>query len=257
MMAEHQQEDRTPPGRGARSSRWQRGASGRGFLVAVGVVALVASVAYLLAERNARQWFLVYEDGTLYVKKGVMLPVGRQAFKTDDPELAQAYAPLKPPPGAKLSEERAFDDRAGLDQALYEMLARWAREDVATERPEMIERALAWVGRAERLQGVSAAQRDDLKALRAESGFFEARQLLEKAADALRQARERLRLAAGSSSPHAGEAGEALKRIEPMVEEIFRAGRLLTRGRAAQEPPAPPAPPATIAAPAAPDGGAR
>ena len=59
---------------------------------------------------------------------------------------------------------------------------------------------------------LSSAQREDLKALRAESGFFEARQLLDKGADALRQARERLRLTAASSSSHAGEAGEVLLR---------------------------------------------
>src|SRR5512133_3741507 len=99
--------------------RWQRrGGGGRAALVALVVLALVGVVVWLLSERNSRQWFLVYEDGKLEVKKGIMLPTGRQSFKTDDPALAQAYAPLKPPPGTKLDEERSFDDRAGLDQAL-------------------------------------------------------------------------------------------------------------------------------------------
>jgi hypothetical protein len=220
----------------ARRSRGERGVGLRGVLVGVAVVALAALVAYLLAERNARRWFLVQEEGTLYVKRGVLFPVGSLPFKTGDPELARAYAPLAPPPGTRLGEARAFDDRAALDQALYEMLARWARADVATEKPELVERALSWVGRAERLQGLSAAQQDDLRKLRAESGFFEARRFLETAADALRQARERLRLAAGSSSPHAGDAGEALKRVEPTIDEIFQAGKLLAPGRPAHEP---------------------
>ena len=238
----------------ARRSRGERGAGLRGLLVAVAVVALVALVAYLLAERNARRWFLVQEDGTLYVKKGVLFPVGSLPFKTDDPELARAYAPLTPPPGTKLGEERAFDDRAALDQALYEMLARWARGDVATEKPELVERALSWLGRAQRLQGLSAAQQDDLRKLRAESGYFEARRFLEAAVDALRQARERLQLAAGSSSSHAGDAGEALKRIDPTIDEIFQAGKLLTPGRAVHEPPPAPAASPPERGPA-PDGG--
>lgn len=133
-MTEEKQEER----------RWERPPSHRGRSVLVGLVvlALLGAVLWLLSERNARQWFLVYEDGLLQVKRGLLLPAGRQSFKTDDPALAQAYAPLKPPPGAKLDEERRFEDRAGLDQALYELLARWARDDAGTERPELVERSL-------------------------------------------------------------------------------------------------------------------
>ena len=241
--------------------RWGKPASGRTALLTVLVVALVGVVLWLLSERNARQWFLVYEDGVVHVKKGIMLPIGRQSFKTDDPALAQAYAPLRPPSGAKLDEERSFDDRAGLDQALYELLARWARDDIATERPEMVERALGWLGRADKLAGLSAAQREDLRALRAESGFFEARQLLEKSADGLRHARERLRLTASSSSPHAGDAGQALRLVDPMIDEADRAVRVLVPvGTARPPPPAAaepaPAPPAAGAAPPA-DAGTR
>jgi hypothetical protein len=219
--------------------RWARPASGRSLLVGVVVLVLVGLVLWLLAERNARQWSLVLDDGVLQVKKGILFPVGRQAFKTDDPLLAQAYAPLKPPPGAKLDEDRTFDDRAGLDQALYELLARWAREDIATERPDLVERALGWLGRADRLAGLSAAQREDLRALRAESGFFESRQLLERSVDALRQARERLRTTAGSASAHASDAAEVLRRIEPVLDEVDRAARVLA---GSTRPPPRPAP---------------
>lgn len=242
--------------------RWGKPASGRSAVLTLAVLLLLGLVLWLLSERNARHWALVYEDGVLSVKKGILFPVGSQAFKTDDPALAQAYAPLKPPPSAKLDEERSFEDRAGLDQALYDLLARWARDDIATERPDLMERALGWIARADKLANLSSAQRDDLKNLRAESGYFEARQLLEKGADALRQARERLRLTASSSSPHAGDAGEVLRRVDPMVEEMYRAAKLLAPAnapRAAESAPAPvPAPPAA-AAPAPPppasDGG--
>jgi hypothetical protein len=230
--------------------RWGKPAGGKSALTVAAVLVLLGAVAWLVSERNARHYALVYEDGLLSVKKGLLFPVGAQTFKTSDPALAEAYAPIKPPEGAKLDEEQTFDDRAGLDQGLYELLARWARDDIGTERPEMVERALTWIGRAEKLQQISAAQRADLANLRAESGFFEARQLLEKSAEGLRQARERLRLTAGSASPHAGDAGEALRRLDPLVDEVYQTGRLLATnpGRTPEAPPS--APP-----PAASDGG--
>lgn len=231
--------------------RWAKPASARSTLLVLALAALLAVVAWLLSERNARRWSLVYEDGVLSVKKGFPLPFGRQPFKTDDPAMAEAYAPLKPPPSAKLEEERTFDDRAALDQAMYELLARWTRDDVATERPELMERALSWLSRADKLAGLSAIQREDLRTLRAETGYFEARQLLGKGADALRQARERLRLTASSPSVHAGDAGEALRLVGPMIDELYRAGRILAPSGAKPSPQptagasqAPPAPPA-------------
>ncbi|HET9599460.1 MAG TPA: hypothetical protein VFP65_28050 [Anaeromyxobacteraceae bacterium] len=228
--------------------RWGKPASGKSTFLTLAVVLLLGLVGWLLAERNARLYFLVFEDGTLSVKRGVLFPVGKAAFKTDDPALAAAYAPLKPPPGAKVEEERGFEDRSSLDQGLYDLLARWARDDLASGKPEGTERALGWLARADKLAGISAVQRDDLRSLRAESGWFEARQLLERAADALRQARERLRLTAGSSSPHAGDANEALRRMEPVVDEIYRAGKVLAPapGEQADAPTAHPQPAAAV-----------
>jgi hypothetical protein len=257
--------------------RFAKPASGKSTIVTIIVLALAGGVVWLLAERNSRQWYLVYEDGALSVKKGVFFPIGKQTFKTDDPAVAEAYAPLKPPAGAKLDEERAFDDRAGLDQALYDLVAKWARDEIATERPDAMQRGLEWVHRAELLPSLSGLQKKDLEQLRAEAGFFEARQLVERAAEGLRQARDRLRLTAGSTSAHAGEANEALRRIDPVVEELYRAGRVLapmaTPGSrtepqpapqaapapppAAAQPPAPAQPPAQGATAAAPDAGAR
>lgn len=244
--------------------RWSKPASGRSAVLTLAVLLLLGLVLWLLSERNARHWSLVYEDGSLSVKKGILFPVGRQAFKTDDPALAQAYAPLKPPPSAKLDEERTFEDRAGLDQALYELLAKWAHDDIATQRPEMMERALGWINRADKLANISSGQRDDLKNLRAESGFFEARQLLDRGADALRQARERLRLTAGSTSTHAGDASEALRLVDPIVDEVYRAARVLAPPGAprpaepvAAQPESPTQPQAPSPAGGAADAGAR
>jgi len=222
----------------------QAGSAGRRLLAWIAILLLAGVVLWLLSERNSRQYFLVLEDGLLSVKKGLLAPVGRQIFKTDDPQLLQAYASFRPPPGAQVPAEQAFDDRAGLDQALYELLARWARDDIASEKPDLLERGMGFVTRAERLAGISAAQREDLRALRAESGFFEARALLDRGLDAIRQARERLRLAAQSSSPHAGDAGEALRTLEPVLEQLHRTARSLAPAGPRRTEPAPAAGPA-------------
>ena len=220
-----------------------RSAGGRLLAWAV-ILGLAALVFWLASERNARQWFLVPEDGELVVKKGMPFPAGRARFKTDDPQLAQTYAPVKPPAGAPAPGEQAFDDRAALDQALYDLLSRWARDDIETEKPELVARGLAWVARAERLAGVSAAQREDLRALRGESGFYEAMWLLERGAEDLRLAREKLRLASDSPTRHAAEAFVLLRRLDPLVEEAFR-----TRASAPRPGEKPAAPPAPASAP--------
>ncbi len=72
--------------------RWAKRSSGKSVLVTILVLALAGVVVWLLSERNARQWYLVYDDGVLAVKKGVLFPVGKMTFKTDDPELADARA---------------------------------------------------------------------------------------------------------------------------------------------------------------------
>jgi hypothetical protein len=227
--------------------------TGRSLAITALVLVLLAAVLWLASERNARQWFLVPEDGQLVVKKGVLFLTGRSSFKTDDPTLAQTYAPLRPPLGAPPPAEQAFDDRGGLDQGIYDILSRWARDDISSEDPQRLERGLAYITRAERLPGVSAAQRDDLRKLRGESGFYEAKSLLERGAEDLRLAREKLRLAADSPTRHAADASVLLRRIEPLVEETFSA----SRAAAGTGVPKAPAAGAPASAAAAPDGGAR
>ena len=207
--------------------RWEKKPSSGGRLTLAGlvIVVLLGAVLWLASERNARQWFLTPEDGQLVVKRGLFLPVGRQAFKSDDPALVAAYAPLRPPAGEEPKEEQVFDDRSQLDEGIFALLAKWARADISTGRPEGLERAAQALSRAEKLPSMSSTQRDELRALKAEVGFFEARQLLDKAGEALRGAREKLRATADSSSPRAGDALLLLRQVEPMVEEVYRAER--------------------------------
>lgn len=190
------------------------------------VLGLVAALGWLASERNARVWSLVPDEGRLVVKRGLFLPVGRVAFETSDPTLAKVYAPLVPPPGKALPGSRDFLEQAELDRALYDLLATWAREDVSSGDPARLERGLGYLERALELPAISAAQRDDLAALRAESGFFEAKRLIEKARAELGEAAQKLRLTAGSRSPRALDADALLRELAPAIDAAATAVRV-------------------------------
>lgn len=239
----------------------RRGGSGTRAAVAwVLVLLLLGLVLWLASERNARTWYLVPDEGRLVVMRGVMLPVGRHAFEASDPALAQAYAPVVPPPGKTLPPEQSFDERSLLDQKLFELLAGWAREEIASADPVRLDRALGYLGRAEKLPGLSPAQRDELDGLRAESGFHEARRLVVKAAGELRDAADKLRRAAASRSARAPEANALLRDVEPALDAALaaeRAAGVREKPTPAEAPAAPQAPAEGGAAPAAPGDGAR
>jgi hypothetical protein len=224
----------------------RRGGAGmKGALAWVLVLLLLALVVWLVSERNARTWYLVPDEGRLVVMKGVLLPMGRSAFESAEPSLAQAYAPVVPPPGKTLPAEQSFEERSLLDQALFQLLAGWAREEIASGDGAHLERGLGYVARAEKLPGVSPAQREDLASLRAESGFHEALKLVDRAAEELRDAAEKLRRAAGSRSPHATDAAALLRDVEPAVQAALGAVR-----SAKASAPAPAPAPAAAPAPA-------
>lgn len=231
------------------TTRASPGGGGRALLAWVAILGLLGLVIWLVSERNARTFFLVPDDGRLVVMKGLTLPVGRQPFRTADPSLAQAYAPLVLPPGRPVPPEQSFAERSLLDQALYDLLAGWAREDIGSGDPARLERGLGYLARAEQLTGISSAQHADLAALRAESGYFEAQRLLEKAAEGLREAASKLRLAAGARSPHALDAQLLLRDVDPAVEATMGALRAATRQGPAPARAAPAQQPARQAPP--------
>jgi len=241
-------------------SRPGRSRSSLLLLLAVG---LAVVVAWLLAERNARQWWLVPEEGRVVVKRGVFFPAGKATFKSDDPEMSRTYAALAPPPGSAVPPELAFDDRAALDQALFEWLARWAREDIQSEQMARMERARGYLQRSARLAGLSPAQRDQLRTLQAETAFQEAVGYLKDGAEALRRALEGLRLAAEARGPVAAEAAALGKALDPVAaatgQLMLEASRFAVEryraspapaAAAVAEPPSAASPPAAAEAPA-------
>src|SRR5512137_2107033 len=195
-MAEETRDTRPPPRR-------------RSPLTVLVVLALGILVVWLLAERNARQWWLVPEDGKVAVKKGILFVVGKTAFKSGDPELSRTYAPVP--------AERSFDDRAALDQDLFELLAGWAREDIRSEQLARMDRARGYLHRAARLAGLTATQREQLKVLQGETAFQEASGFLQEAAEALRRASDGMKAAAEGRGAVAAEAASLVRSLEPLV----------------------------------------
>lgn len=209
------------------------------LLLAVG---LGVAVAWLLAERNARQWWIVPEGGKVVVKKGIFFPTGKAAFVSADPEASRTYAPITTPQGTAVPVETSYEDRAGLDQALFDLLAGWARDDIRSQQLERMERARGHLARASRLAGLSPAQREQLRILQAETAFQEAVGHLQEGANALRRALEGLKLAAEASGPVAAEAAALERSLEPVAgatgQLMLEASRFATE----QYRPAPPAP---------------
>ena len=232
-MAEEKTESRPPPRR-------------RSPLTVLVVLALGILVVWLLAERNARQWWLVPEDGKVAVKKGILFVVGKTAFRSADPELSRTYAPITPPEGASLPAERSFDDRAALDQELFELLARWAREDIQSEQLARMDRARGYLQRAARLAGLTGTQREQLRVLQGETAFQEASGYLQEAAEALRKAADGMKAAAEGKGPVAAEAASIVRTLEPIVLGANTAMLEASRFSAERYRTPPPASPANL-----------
>lgn len=228
----------TVPGRTA-------GSAVKGLLAWLLVLGLLAAVLYLVSERNSRLWVLAPEEGRLVVKRGLFLPFGSQEYRPTDPALAKVYGPLVPPPSKPLPPRREFLDESDLDRALYDVLSAWSAEDVTSGDPARLERGLGYLERAMDLPAISAAQRDSLAALQAESGYFEARRLLERARAELTEAGRKLKITAGSRSPRADDAEALLRELAPALEATAAA----VRAAGTSPQPAPPQPAPAVAKP--------
>jgi hypothetical protein len=215
------------------------GSAARGILRGIVFLALLGAVGWLLSERNARTWQLAPQDGRLVVKRGLFLPLGSAEYRPSDAAAARAYAPLVPPPGKALPEAREFAEQAELDRAIYDLVAAWAREDIASGDPTRLERGLGFLDRALQLPALSTSQREDLASLRAESGYFEARRLIDRARAELGEAAQKLRFTAGSRSRRASDADALLRELAPALDATAAAARVAGAAAlpAAEEPP--------------------
>lgn len=218
------------------------------FLVTLLVVALLGAVAYLLSKLNARTFTLTVEDDKLVVLKGRPLPIGAEPFRPADPFLADAYGPIPlegMAVGPALLDER-FTERDELDRALFEVLEKLAKPRVESDEPQVLDKGLYYLRRAERLSGLTDEQRRSLKAMEAEVAFYQARTKLEDARKQVAEALAQLKLAAESQSRHARSANQMLTEVEPQakaLEESLRKAVHTLSAPATSTPPPPAEPP--------------
>ncbi|MFW5878716.1 MAG: hypothetical protein ACOCVR_02760 [Myxococcota bacterium] len=217
--------------------RGRTGSIVKTVLVTAVIIVLLAVVLFLLAERNSRRYFLVSEGGELLVQRGIFFPVGEKRFSSDDPEMAEAYAPIPMPSGAEVDERRTFDERTELDRQLVDQLLSWARGRIDLEHPERLEQGIYYLRRAERIPTATSGQRQEMELLRGEVAYHEGRRFIELALRNLDTARERLMAARDSPAGWGRESRALLSAIREPEQALRQALQQDEATREAQEPP--------------------
>ncbi len=196
------------------------------LLLLVVFAVLGGAILWLVSERNAKTFAVELRAGELVVLKGRELPTGFAPYSPVDKLLARAYAPIPlsgDSPGELLNAP--YPDKDRLDQALFRTLRAWVEVRLDADDPERLAQALKYLRRAELLMGITADQRDELRALQGKVAYVEGRARLEEAEVALREATARLRLAAEVRGRYSREAGELFERVNPLSEQLSRTVR--------------------------------
>ncbi len=228
------------------------------LLTTLFVLALIAAVLFLMSQLNARTFSLQVSDDKLLVMKGRMLPYGAQPFRSSDPALTDAYAPLELHgfnPGA-IADQR-FTEREELDRALFALTEQLARPRIVSDEPKTLEEGLYYLRRAEKLQGITEEQRRTLKQLQADVAYYQARTRFEDARKLIVEALVQLKLAAESENRHARSANQMISEVEPAANALGEALRKSVHTLSApaeqpepqQQPPQAPPPEAPKPAP--------
>jgi hypothetical protein len=214
------------------------------------VLASMGGALWALSRLNEKRFRVEARAGQLVVLKGRALPTGFEPYLPSDPALADTYAPVDTL-GARADLDQIFDDRDALDRALFSVLETQARPRVTSTSPAELAQGLALLRRAERLNGITEAQRSTLRALRAEVSFFVAQNTLEQSQRSVDEALAQLRLATQHDAKHAKEATQMLLAVEPHAKAFSDALRA-----AIHQLPSPAVTPATPPAASPTDGGA-
>ncbi len=222
----------------------------RGAFLTLVILALLGLVGWLLSERNYHHYFLHADGETVLVERGFQLPYGHGPFRPRDPQLAQAYAPLRLPPGVPPPPDEELEERFELDRRLGELLLASAQKRISEKDPSHLAEGIGYLDRAELLPDLGSDQRRELRTLRSEVAYFEASDKIARALEALRQARDLLRLGSEGRETNARESADLLERIEPPLAALIRAASATGIAPAPQSALPPPAPPGP-----APDGG--
>lgn len=183
------------------------------------IVGLGGAAVYALSLVNARTFVLEVHDGRLVVMKGKMMPMGAAPWAPSDPKLVDAYAPIDLEGNVSLTVNgQKFEDRDELDRALFGVLEMLARPRLGSDNPADLEKGLALVRRAEKLNGLTDDQRNSLKKMQSDVAFFLAKIRLDDARRQLEEALVQLKLAAESDSKSKSQASLMLLAVEPQVK---------------------------------------
>ncbi len=201
----------------------------RNLVLVTVFIGLAAAALYAMSQVNARTYGLEVRQGQLVVLKGKMLPTGADPWMPADPQLADTYAPIDVEGQASvIVTTQKFEDRDELDRALFLVLETLARPRLSAETPKDLERGLLLVRRAERLHGLTDAQRDSLRKMQTDVAFFLARTRLDDARRQLEEALSQLKLAAESDSKTRAQASLMLLAVEPQVKLLASTLRVTT-----------------------------
>lgn len=201
----------------------------RNLLILTLILGLGGAALYATSLVNARTYLLEVRNGQLVVLKGKLMPVGADPWNPGDPGLADAYAPVDLEGNVALTVVgQKFEDRDELDRALFQVLEMLARPRLASDVPKDLEKGLALVRRAEKLNGLTEAQRTSLKKMQTDVAYFLARIRLDDARRQLEEALTQLKLAAESDSKTRSQASLMLLAVEPQVKLLSTTLRATT-----------------------------
>lgn len=190
---------------------------------------LGGAALYATSLVNARTYLLEVRNGQLVVLKGKLMPTGADPWLPADPALADAYAPIDLEGNTALTVVgQKFGERDELDRALFQVLEMMATPRLASDSPKDLEKGLAFVRRAEKLSGLTEAQRASLKKMQTDVAYFLARVRLDDARRQLEEALAQLKLAAESDSKTRAQASLMLLAVEPQVKLLATTLRATT-----------------------------
>lgn len=223
------------------------------FFVFVLVVGLAGAVLVLLSQLNSRTFLLQREGDRLLVHRGRLFPYGTIPYSPSDPRLADAYAPLPvagATPGGVVGQR--FEDRESLDRALFQLLSARAEPLIEAETREAQQQALAYLRRAQLLNGITTEQRRELDKLLADAAFFQGKVKLDDARRLIAEAMTQLRLAADSENKHTRSANRILAEVGAATRRLEEALRVSVYATGDEESLPPQAEPSESATPSAP-----
>jgi hypothetical protein len=201
----------------------QRGSASSAFntvLVVLLILALLGAVGYLTSDINHRRYRLNVRAGSMWVERGLFLPVGFMAYEPDTPILKDAYAPITVPGTETVSITGPFDERLDVDRALFVLLSGWARTRIASQETLAQQQAVIFVKRLELLPGLTEDQRVELHALRAGVAYQDGARLMDESVQSLKRAQEAFRLALSLGGAQAREAQRLINEIDRRLDAL-------------------------------------